>query len=415
MLFCPKSQTMKTIYTLIFSFFIVLTISAQVSLVGVRSNYPVDSIEVIEWQPGDTTILSSVTVPAEAYLFGASLFNSFTGNYYLNTITSGQNSLLSYQTSDNVWTVSPYPLMSNITEIDMSTGRIYTLNVVDEEILVKQYEIKDGTDTLIGIISEPGIIGLVVDAIGFNSNDGVLYYAGPDGEGVSTLFSMQVRANPFSFTKSPITDDNLYFYLTGLNYDNSLDKLFAMKTELDTNGVFSTRKIVEVNTSPGSFSEIASLDQYPYMQGGSSSFDQITGNYMFIGIDTMFQAKLVMVNTIDSVLREGWLPDGIAELACDNTLFSLLAYQQTSVVKPEISASVVYPNPASLYVNVMINEPDFKGGEFSLSDITGRTVFNRPLTDDEFKIDVSTLHSGVYHLILRSPKGAFETRKLIVR
>jgi len=406
---------MKTFYTLIFSLFVVITAVAQVSLVGVRSNYPIDSLDVIEWQPGDTTILSSVTVPAEAYLFGSSLFNSFSGSYYLNTITSGQNSLLSYQTSDNVWTVSPYPLMSNITEIDMSTGRIYTLNVVDEQILVKQYEIKDGTDSLIGVISEPGIIGLVAEAIGFNSNDGVLYYTGPDGDGVNTLFAMQVRANPFTWTKTPITDDNLYFYLTGLNYDNSLNKLFSMKTELDTNGVFSTRKIIEVNTSTGSFTEIASLDQYPFVQGGSSCFDQLTGNYMFIGIDTLFQFKLVMVNTLDSVISEGWLPDGIAEIASDNTLFSLLAYQQTSVEKPETRTSAVYPNPASSWVNVVIHEPGFKGGDLTLTDLAGRSVLNRPLTDNEFKLEVSSLQPGIYHLILRSTKGDSETHRLIVR
>lgn len=405
---------MKTFFTLILSLIISYTAIAQANLVGVRNSALADTMEIIEWQAGDTVITSSVNVPVDAYLFGSSLFNSFSGNYYLNTITAGQNSLLSYQTTENDWTVLSYPLMSNITEIDMSTGRIYTLNVVDEQILVNQYEIKDGSDSLIGTISEPGIIGLVVDAIGFNSNDGILYYAGPDGSGEYQLFAMNVRENPFAWTKTPITYNAIYYYLNGLNFDNSNNRLFALHNELDSNGVFDKRKLIELNLTNGAVTDIASLEAFPYYQGGSSCFDQFSGHYMFIGIDTLFQASLVMVNTSDSLVTQGWIPDGISEIACDNSLFSQLTYQQTSVKKPLIAPSAIFPNPAADRVNIVINDKGFPGGDYFITETTGKTVLSGQISGSNLTLNISSLKPGIYHLLLRGTGGITETQKIIV-
>ena len=63
----------------------------------------------------------------------------------------------------------------------------------------------------------------------------------------------------------------------------------------------------------------------------------------------------------------------------------------------------------------VIHEPGFEGGDLSLTDLAGRSVLNRPLADNEFKLDVSFLQPGIYHLILRSAKGDSETHRLIVR
>lgn len=115
----------------------------------------------------------------------------------------------------------------------MSTGRIYTLNAVDEQILVNQYEIRYGSASLIGTISEPRVIELVADAIGFNSNDGILYYAGYDGSGAYQLFAINVRGNPFAWIKTPITYHTNYCYLNRLNFDNLNNRLFALDNELD--------------------------------------------------------------------------------------------------------------------------------------------------------------------------------------
>lgn len=405
---------MKPFYTLILSLIISYSATAQANLVGVRNSAIADTMEIIEWQAGDTVITSSVNVPVDAYLFGSSLFNSFSGNYYLNTITAGQNSLLSYQTTENDWTVLSYPLMSNITEIDMSTGRIYTLNVVDEQILVNQYEIKDGSDSLIGTISEPGITGLVAEAIGFNSNDGILYYAGPDGSGEYQLFAMQVRANPFIWTKTPLTYNAFYYYLTGLNYDNANNRLFAMLTELDSNGVFDKRNLVEINLADSDISGIAPLEAFPYYQGGSSCFDQFSGHYMFIGFDTLFQASLVMVNTSDSSVSQGWIPDGISEIACDNSLFSQLAYQQTPISRPKSLTSVIFPNPASDWVNIATNETAISKGDYTITDITGKTVLSGRISGSNLTLNISSLKPGIYNLLLRDNGGITENKKLIV-
>ena len=48
-------------------------------------------------------------------------------NYYLTGITSNSSGLLSFNTVTNEATLSPFNTFSNITEIDMSTGKIYNL------------------------------------------------------------------------------------------------------------------------------------------------------------------------------------------------------------------------------------------------------------------------------------------------
>ena len=69
-------------------------------------------------------------------------------------------------------------------------------------------------------------------------------------------------------------------------------------------------------------------------------------------------------------------------------------------IKKEIT---LYPNPCSNTLNIdFVNQPNFSS--IQITDITGRMLFtdHRQLNTDQYSIDVSSLNSGMYFLLLNS-------------
>jgi hypothetical protein len=101
---------------------------------------------------------------------------------------------------------------------------------------VNEFDIDEGTDSLLGVIYEPGAIGLIVDAIGFNANEGILYYVGfNDGPGLY-LYAIPVR------------DDSLW------NFAGN----FVVEIDYVTGEVITRAELTEfIGFVPGNVSEIA--------------------------------------------------------------------------------------------------------------------------------------------------------------
>ncbi|MFZ4521342.1 MAG: hypothetical protein ACOYNC_06530 [Bacteroidales bacterium] len=213
---------MRTIKLVVFIFiFSYFGGQAQINLVGAAINPSTSHIDILKWQAFDSASVTPYPTVFAGYYLSSSLFDAYNSNYYLTGITPDSSALLSFNTISTNTDLHPFSSYSNISEIDMSTGKIYTLRSDSiGYISVNEYDIPTGTDSLLGVISEPGLYGIVVDAIGFDSNHGIIYYAGPDGSSTDCLFSIPVRNPVFSWAKKTLltTAPGNNFY--SVNYDN---------------------------------------------------------------------------------------------------------------------------------------------------------------------------------------------------
>lgn len=192
-------------YILIILLITGLGADAQINLVG-AGHYPgANQVDIIKWEALDSASQTSSPSLLQGYLLASSCFDAFNSNYYLTGPGLSGNGLRSFNTANNTQTLSPFTSFSNNSEIDMSTGKIYNLRPEAGGIVkVNQYDIATGTDSLLGVISEPGMMGLVVDATGFDANNGILYYIGPSGIPGTFLFSIPVREPVFFIRKYPL-------------------------------------------------------------------------------------------------------------------------------------------------------------------------------------------------------------------
>lgn len=77
------------------------------------------------------------------------------------------------------------------------------------------------------------------------------------------------------------------------------------------------------------------------------------------------------------------------------------------------SLFTVYPIPAENELNLWIHK-NWKHGHIHLYNLQGQEILNRSIDQKEIKIDVSSIPSGVYLLIIRNEKG-LSRKKIIIK
>jgi hypothetical protein len=332
-----------------------MALNAQINLVGAAYNPSTEMIDIVKWQALDSG--SVITIPSilQSYYFGSSAFDAYNGNYYLTGITADDQGLFSFNTQTNEQELSEFALFSNVSEFDMSTGKIYDLRLDSTEyISVNEFDITTGTDSLIGVIYEPGANAVVADAIGFNSNDGIIYYVGFTNEPAICLYAIPVREDGFSFSRTTLLPTAPYNILTGVNYDDVNDKIFALNATYDSLFNYTGNEIVEIDKETGDIIVLAELNEFTGFVGGSSSFDQNTGSFLLSGIDTNNLSRMIVFDTYTNTYETGFVP-GVSEIACDNTIFALNNYIITSIIDNEEIDFSVSPNPATDRLRVTVN------------------------------------------------------------
>ncbi|MHC1776212.1 MAG: T9SS type A sorting domain-containing protein [Lentimicrobium sp.] len=390
-------------------------IQAQINLIGSSASQNPDVISIVKWQSLDSSSITSYPTPLEAYLFGSSVFDSWNGNYYLTGISADTNGLLSFNSGTNTYTISGYTSFSNITEIDMSTGKIY--NLTSDSIgyfSVNEYDIRTGTDSLLGVIYEPGILGIIADATGFDSNNGILYYVGYDNSPNYSLYAISVRSNDFSYTKTVISAEGPGNNFTGLNYDNINNTLFALNARFDSTWNYTGSFVVEIDKITGDVITKGSLAEFPYFVAGSSSFDQNSGSLLLVGIDSSFAAKMIVFDTYTNSYQTGYVPGNVSEIVCDNSSFARSTYTTTSVRDIETTSLKLYPNPAGKTITLSDINTSAGQTQVSVFSMNGQLVFEENVSfRSSVTLDISSLKSGTY-LIKLVNNDRVETRKLIV-
>jgi hypothetical protein len=341
----------------------------------------------------------------QSYLMASSLFDAYNSRYYLSGNGELESGLYSFNTLTTEQIIQEYNSFTNITEIDMSTGKVYTLDMDPvNQIYVSEFDLNTGSSTIIGQLNEPGMQGLVVDATGFDSNHGIIYYIGYDGNEQLCLFSIPVREAVFSYSKTPLAYSSGVYYINSLNYDNVNDKLYGLLRLFNGNN-YEASYIAEINTLTSEVSLRGELEGYDSFVMGASNFDQFSGTFLQIGVDSLNNYDLLMFNTNDNTFQTGYVPEGVSEIVCDNYEYSRSAYQVTSMKSEDPAEFRVYPNPAGDYVK--IDHLQWQNITIMLTDISGKKIREyNSVSKGAIQLDLTGIDTGLYLLKIQNGRDS---------
>jgi len=389
---------------------------AQINLIGAATPNT-GGIEIVTWDALDSSSAESYATNLTGYYLTSSVFDAYNGKYYLAGLTETSQGLFSFNTMTLEQNITGYTSFSNITEIDMSSGKIYNITADSLEYFsINEYDIETGEDSLLGVIYEPGTNGIIVDAIAFNSNDGILYYLGYDSLASLILYSVPVRDELFSYTKTTILPGDAISSFWSLNYDNVNGIIYALNPVYDMMGNYVTTNLSAIDPVTGEVTVRSELNEFMGFVMGSAAFDQNTGSYLVIAIDTNYAGKMMVFDTYTNTYITGWAPDGVSEIVCDNTAFATVNYITTSVKEQEEKPLVsFYPNPATTQVTVVSQTKTQEEMAVSIFDITGKKLISNSMpASGKMELDVSHLVPGLYFLQTRTTAGS-DSFRLVIR
>lgn len=388
--------------TCIFAF-ILFRVDSQISLVGKQYDFMTGDTYIAKWQAFEADSSVSFPVDLETLLFSSSVFDAMNGKYYLSGSYSTGSGLFEFNTATNTYEWKNFNNFSNITEIDMADGKIYNLKA-DQlgHIYVNRYDIATGAESLIGTINEPGIPGLNAETTCFDSNLGILFYFGMDQNSTFMMFKINVRDTEFSFTKTPVLTYAPGMNFGDMNYDNLKNTIYARAALFNSGGQYTGTDVVEINPANGQVTSLASLNQYPYFLAGNKAYDQTTGNLIMVGNDSFFMDHLIIFNTSTNTLEEGFIPDGVSEIVCDNYEFAVNNYV-TSVKEIKSNNSIsASPNPATTYINISVKETN-QPVTVRLLNVSGQMILEESYDNpSEIILDIEEIRPGIYFLNVKN-------------
>lgn len=404
----------KTIFYTAFIMLLSIGSKAQINLIGVANNLETGKIDIVKWQALDPESIIVYPSILDGYYFATSAFDSYNSNYYITGISGNNSGLYSYNTITNQENLVGGSLYTNISEFDMSTGKMYNLQMEEEEyISIYEYDINTNQDSLIGVIFEPGANGLVADAIGFDASNGILYYVGFTNDPALCLYAIPVRENQFSFTKTILNPTAAPFnIITSVNFDNVNELIYARNATYDSTFNYTGSSVVEINKTTGDIITRGELTGFPYFVGGSSSFDQNTGTFLLVGIDNNNMAKMIAFNTYDNTYVSGFVPGSVSEIVCDNTNFVLTFYITTRVNEEQEFSFNLYPNPVSEILT--IDRPFSDEVAVQIVSAFGKIVLVQDFTSSKIELNLASLAPGIYLVNLTS-EGKTASEKIMVR
>jgi len=404
----------KTIVIALVLILFHFSIRAQINLVGAAANLSSGKIDIVKWQALDSQSVSVFPSILDGYYFATSSFDSYNSNYYLTGISGTLSGLYSFNTLTNEESLTVASLYTNINEFDMSTGKMYNLKMLTANYInVYEFDINKNQDSLIGTIYEPGVDGIVADAITFDSNNGILYYVGFTNDPSLCLYAISVRNSLLSCTKTILNLTGPYNNIFGVEFDNVNERIYALNSTYDSSFNFTGTRVVDIDRISGNIVNRGELAGFDGFVGGSSCFDQNTGTYMVVGISTGNESEMIAFNTVDNTFISGFVPGNVSEIECDNAAFAMNRYVVT-LAKPQQEAGIrLYPNPV---VSVMEIESPFSGAvNVQVVSSSGKLVLDQHFNSgNKMELNLGPLSPGIYALKLISG-SATVSEKILVR
>ena len=392
-----------------------LIINAQeIKLIGFNITEN-NELDIVKWNAGSSSFNSSIPSTIQSVYMGTSTFDVRSAKFYVNAIQydSGeyQNKLFSYDTNSQIITVSPQSsLFNGGSEVDMESGLVYSYDFSDpNNPEFKMFNPSTLTTTTLGVINFDSFRSYYHDSSCFDSNLKIFYFTVLKEDGVKELVTVNVNSQPFSYTILPITDSTLVdFY--GLEFSNKTNTIYTMYNNSYEFGTPISVKIGVLNPLNATVSTIVDMVDTPGYEVGNKTFDQETDSFIFVGVDTVGERDLKVVNTVTGIVDNLPLPsEYILEFECDNSIFAASRYGVLDLNDNKSTSFTISPNPTNDLIKV-----GFDGvvSNYSIIDFMGKTVSSGYLNTNN-TIDVDGLSNGMYILKLES-ENKILTEKFIV-
>ncbi len=104
--------------------FISLLAQAQSNLIALRLNDDQTALDLVEWQALDEESVSTIPTELMAVYTSSSVFDAYNNIYYASGVSDFAEYLFSYNTETQEQNLIDSGVYSNVTEFDMSTGKM---------------------------------------------------------------------------------------------------------------------------------------------------------------------------------------------------------------------------------------------------------------------------------------------------
>jgi hypothetical protein len=250
--------------------------------------------------------------------------------------------------------------------------------------------------------------------------------------------------NPVSFSLNTVNyqniDAGLYAspQLIDLNRDNLLDLVIGERY-----GYFRYYENIGTSTAPNfsltndSLGNVHSKranefagNSTPFIFDDGGSYVMLSGSingyiYRYGNIDGNLNGTFTLMDSTYLNIWEGSQTaihgkdidnDGVIDVAIGNYSGGVALYKGDipTVIKPDskLSEILISPNPTQNIININLGNNDFSNSTIEILDLLGKTVYKETVTQQQLKIDLNKLTSGVY-LVRFSNTVGNQVKKII--
>jgi len=395
---------MKLVIVLVLSFLSSAAFNQSMKFVAVRSNPITQLQEFIQW---DTLSLPSVvhdSASIQGVVSGSSTFNSNNGNFYISAFQNNQPTTLVYQVNQR----NSYALNSQMnfgvgTKVDLSNGKLYTVHTTS--LGARGYI--SVTDPISGITSlvdslPNSISGFFSDGVVFNSNTHHLYFYYIDTGNVERFMDIDVLANPVNMNSIVLGVANGRSGNMTFEFDLNTNLLHFLSINYDLQTLKSNMYFGIINPSNGAVSYEDSISSYAGVVLSSTTFDQTGQNMCIQALDSNNSYVMVGYQVLGSYWFKAPMPLGnVYEIEANNYSFAQAKYASTGT-KELTNPIQIYPNPAHDFLQV---SGAGLGNRYRIFNQNGQLVLSGKISQNEDKIDVSKLNSGLFLFMMEETKN----------
>lgn len=141
---------------------------------------------------------------------------------------------------------------------------------------------------------------------------------------------------------------------------------------------------------------------------GGSFYQGSTGSLQW----TIGEPIIETYSNPQGILTQGFQQSVYTISDFDSTIITFPKNNQDLIYIPQFSVKV-YPNPASDYINILINSEEISNTKIELVDFSGKVILKENLNELNLQIDLSSVPPGMYFLrITNYYSGYYKTFKI---
>ena len=228
----------------------------------------------------------------------------------------------------------------------------------------------------------------------FDSNNGRYIFYGNDNSYNYRLFTINAQNGTLEY--NPLVEG---CYISELEYDVNVNKLYGLYRDTANLQLFY---FTEINIVNADITILNPLHELEAIYTSASVYDQNSGTYIFIGVDTLQVARIYLIDASNGqIISNSPIEENVIEIECDNTRFAKNFY--TSVNEETIFNNLaIYPNPSQGVFTLGFTVENPQDVNIQVVNNIGQVVFQKQHKNYKGiysgKIDLSSYANGAYIL-----------------